>query len=94
MTTEQPQDICCNHGEQIVGRLDRAIQVLEEIRDARTAKNATGGTVEAPGPVVDTTGCVTQGTHKPDSGIQIHIDPHHVIGATIHELRRQGRLRE
>lgn len=65
--------------EQILAWLDRAIELLEDIHNTRKGKIATGGIVQ---------------TTQPPSSTQINFEGAQAItDATVHELRRQGRLR-
>ena len=72
MTTERSH-------EEILARLDRALDLLEDIRNTRKGKIATG---------------VIAQTAQPPSSTQINFEGAQAItDATVHELRRQGRLR-
>lgn len=72
MTTEHSH-------EEILARLDRVIELLEDIHNTRKGKIATGGIVQ---------------TTQPPSSTQINFEGAQAIAdATVHKLRREGRLR-
>lgn len=93
---------------EIEARLDRIIELLEgrkakafvELKKSVLTRPATGGVVldhagQSEADAIEAqSGCVIQGAHKPEGGIQINFEGAQAIAdATIHELRRQGRIR-
>lgn len=52
------QDLCCEHGETILARLDRLTELMEDLRTARVEKFAIGGVVDGPRPLVGGGGSV------------------------------------
>jgi len=92
-TGDQP-DLCCEHGAEILERLDRILDLMQEAQDARTTKLAIGGPVPEGGTVVGGTGCVVQAAQLQNSGPFVNFEVAQAIAdATINELDRQGRLR-
>lgn len=76
MTTEPTPDLCCKHGE----RIDRLVELMEEVHAARVGKPATGGLINAGPVVLDGVDCVGPSQEE-------------VAGAVVSALKRQGRLR-
>lgn len=90
MTTDPTPD-----WEQLLVKLDRVIEVLEDIRDARR-----GQTTQRPPTPEEVRAFARGGRVKPpEGGIVVTFDPTHgpsqqeIADATMLALRRQGRLK-